>query len=253
MFFEIDKTAFNNLPVVLNSIGKNIKQDKISRPDGLPFHEIIWVSRGVGTFSVAEKSFVISEGQGVFMRSGVEHEYYGDDFDTAWCTFSMPEKTLDYIGIPQVMRFDVPGFLESELETLYDFAVGESTIATRSAAVYSYLTDFFTAILENDDRLSQKVQKILESKYGEPLTLEIIASEIGIDHFTLCHSFTKETGTTIMQELKRIRIAKAKRLLKYSSESIENIGKMCGFESPSYFGKRFREICGCSPSEYRKG
>ena len=55
-----------------------------------------------------------------------------------------------------------------------------------------------------------------------------------------------------MDELKQIRISHAKQLLRYSSDSVEEIGKKCGFDSPSYFALRFREITGRTPLEYRK-
>ena len=252
MFFEISKEAFRCLPIVLNTVGETLKQDRVSHPQGLGFHEIIWVRRGSGVFNVDGDFFTLEEGQGVFMRFDVPHEYYGDDFTTGWCTFSMPEETLDYFGVPRVMRFDVPRFLDAETDSLHEFAMGDSTVMSRSSAVYSYLSDFFSAVLGSRDTVAVRVLRLLESRYGEPLNLDMIAKEVGIDRFSLCRLFRRERGNSVMDELKRIRIAKAKRFLKYSSESIENIGRMCGFESPSYFTKRFREVCGCTPTEYRR-
>ncbi len=253
MFFEINKEVYGKLPVVLHSIGVHTEQNEIIRPEGLPFHELIWVRRGAGSFKIDGEKFILEEGKGIFMRSGVGHEYSGEDFSTAWCTFSMPDEALDYMELPRILRFDVPGFLDAETDALYEFATGDSTVVSRSSAVYSFITDFCRAVLESRDNISVKVIRLLESRYSEPLTIEAIAKEIGIDYYTLCHTFMKQRGTTVMQELKRIRIAKAKRFLRYSSESVEHIGKLCGFESSSYFGKRFRELCGMSPLEYRKG
>lgn len=252
MFFEISKEAYKYLPIVLDTVGETPKQDHICRPGGLGCHEIIWVKRGSGIFNVEGDVFVLEEGQGVFMRSDVTHEYYGEDFTTGWCTFSMPDSMLDYIGVPRIMRFEAPRALAAETDSLHEFAMGDSTLLTRSSAVYSYLIDFFSAVLNNEDSLSVRVVRLLESRYGESLTLDMIANEVGTDRFSLCRIFMKERGCSVMDELKRIRIAKAKRFLKYSTDSAESIGKMCGFESPSYFSKRFREVCGCSPSEYRK-
>ncbi len=252
MFFEIDKNALSSLPIALHTVGETLKEDRIHRPMGLGYHEIIWVRCGEGMFNIEGECFALGEGQGVFMRGDVGHEYHGDGFTTGWCTFSMPEETLDYLGVPRIMRFDVPPFLDSETDALHDFAMGDSTVLTRSSALYSYLTDFFAAVLGEKDSFSVKVSHVLESRYGEPLTLDMIAAELDTDKFTLCRIFMREKGNSVMDELKRIRIAKAKRFLRFSSESIENIGKMCGFESPSYFAKRFKEATGITPTEYRK-
>jgi AraC-like DNA-binding protein len=40
-------------------------------------------------------------------------------------------------------------------------------------------------------------------------------------------------------------------LLADSAKSIIEISEECGFSSPSYFGKVFREAMGCTPKEYR--
>ena len=70
--------------------------------------------------------------------------------------------------------------------------------------------------------------------------------------FAFCRYYVRERGVTVMEDLFRIRIAKAKRLLRYSDESVESVGRACGFESPSYFSKRIRKAVGCTPVEYRK-
>lgn len=48
------------------------------------------------------------------------------------------------------------------------------------------------------------------------------------------------------------RIFHAAELLSYTDKSITEIAFCCGFSSPSYFSKRFREWIGHSPNEYRK-
>ena len=55
-----------------------------------------------------------------------------------------------------------------------------------------------------------------------------------------------------MDALLSVRISKAKRMLRYGNDNVEEIGKKCGFESPSYFCKRFRAIVGVTPLQYRK-
>ena len=52
--------------------------------------------------------------------------------------------------------------------------------------------------------------------------------------------------------LEQIRIAKAKQFLRYSGDPIEQVGRLCGFQSPSYFTKRFHEVAGCTPKAYRE-
>ena len=110
----------------------------------------------------------------------------------------------------------------------------------------------FTAILSSKESKAVRVRRLLEQRYAEPLTLLEIAEYLNTDRFLLCHLYKQEYGITMMDDLNRIRIQKAKKFLKSSSEPIETVGKLCGFDSPSYFGKRFRETVGCTPTDYRK-
>ncbi|MBQ8345572.1 MAG: helix-turn-helix transcriptional regulator [Clostridia bacterium] len=251
IFAEIDKHS-TALPFVLKTLCDHSRQNPISRPNGNSFHQFLWVTQGEGFFEIAGQRLLLSEGNGIFTRAMVPHAYGGDEFYTAWCTFLLPEQTLDYIGVGEYLPFRVPTNLPLETKQLLHFANGNSTPWSRSAAGYSYVTELFTAILSSKESKAVRVRRLLEQRYAEPLTLLEIAEYLNTDRFLLCHLYKQEYGITMMDDLNRIRIQKAKKFLKSSSEPIETVGKLCGFDSPSYFGKRFRETVGCTPTDYRK-
>lgn len=252
MFVEIHKELTRALPFVLSTVGETSHQGAVSRPNGLESHEFIWVTDGRAHFCVQDESFTLQAGEGVFLRKGVPHSYWGKELATAWCTFSIQESALDFMGVPQWMRFITPQHQDQENRQLFRFACGESTPLTRSVAGYSYVMDFFANVLPMDESPVAQVNRLLERRYADPLTLQQIAETVHMDRFALCRVYRQRRGVTIMEELQRIRIAKAKRFLKYSTDPVEAVGKLCGFESASYFGKRFREAVGCSPGEYRR-
>ena len=252
MFAEIHKNRDIALPFVLATLGESVRQSPIHRPDGLHDHQFIWVKEGAGAFEIAGEHFTLEVGEGVFMRAHVPHRYEGKPFHTAWCTFAMSAQTLDYLGVGDFLRFSVPSYLDRETAHLMALANGNSTLLSRSAAGYAYVTELFSTILASTDTLSTRVLRLLEQRYAEPLTLYNIADEFHTDRFALCRAYKQERGVTVMEDLNRIRIAKAKRFLKYGADPIEKVGRMCGFDSPSYFGKRFRESVGQTPAEYRK-
>ena len=104
---------------------------------------------------------------------------------------------------------------------------------------------------KTSDDIIANVRQYLENNCNHPITLDDVANVSGLDKYALCRYFKKHNKRSVMEELLSIRINKAKRLLRYTSENVETICFMCGFESHSYFSLRFREKCGCSPSEYR--
>ena len=134
MFVEIHREAYDRLPFVLNNMGRSPLQGPIFRPAGFGYHHLLWVERGEGEFTVEGDSFSLCAGQGVFLRRKAPHSYQGADFDTRWLTFSLDDGVLDFLGIGNCLRFDLPAYLPAEVEELERLAVGESTVVSRSAA-----------------------------------------------------------------------------------------------------------------------
>lgn len=51
--------------------------------------------------------------------------------------------------------------------------------------------------------------------------------------------------------MNRLRIEKAKNLLKETGLKISEISSRVGYSQTSYFGSIFRKFEGCTPKEYR--
>ncbi len=253
---------FNNygyagpLPFKLCSIGETVKENPISRKTGPSWNQIIWVKRGKGHFRVGDEEFTLSEGEGAFMRHGVPHSYRatGDIFHTGWVTFESDDGLINYaFGEKNCHIFVCPDFIERETDHLLTFARTTGTNKLLLSAMgYSYVAELFATIIKTSDPTIDKVRNYLLQNFSRPLTLDEIAENAGMDKFSLCRYFAQNHTCSVMDELKHIRISHAKQLLRYSSDSVEDIGKKCGFDSPSYFALRFREITGKSPLEYRK-
>ena len=240
------------LPFELNSASGGAKQSPISRPNGAEWNQFIWVKKGTGSFFIRDTPFELTEGKGIFMKHDVPCSYFGDELYTAWISFFASDELLNYtIGDSEYILFDVPSYLLRETDELTALAKGNTTTLKLSAAGYSLVASLFSDITSQSGALIDRIRNILYERYAEQLTLDLIADEVGLDRFSLCRRLREENSTSVMKELNAIRITKAKRMLRYTQEPIEAIGKQVGFESHSYFTKRFREESGCSPREYR--
>lgn len=246
-------TVDEKLPFVLLTVGECVRQLPVVRDPGPVSNQFIWVKQGRGVFTVGQDTFELRAGEGVFMRHDHPHRYEGDHLHTGWCTFTSSESLLHYtIGDRSHLIFKVPDFLERETEELCRLAQSNCSTLALSAAGYAYVCDLFSAITRTKDDLIDSVKDYMKRNLTRTLTLEEIAAAVGMSKFALCHYFQKHQQRSVMEELKRLRISHAKRLLLYSSYGVEQIGRMCGFDSHSYFSLRFRELCGCTPLEYRK-
>lgn len=84
---------------------------------------------------------------------------------------------------------------------------------------------------------------------------EITASEMAKRvHLSPAHFsrlFHRIMDTTFSQYLTAMRIRSAQVLLHHQTLSIAQISQRCGFSRQSYFTRKFREVCGMTPSQYR--
>ena len=101
------------------------------------------------------------------------------------------------------------------------------------------------------DRLKLMLDYI-QNNYDEKLNLEQIAAAAGISVRECTRCFKRCIDTSPTTYLNQYRLRIACRMLRETAESILVISERCGFSSPSYFTKAFRDAMQCTPLEYRK-
>jgi len=92
----------------------------------------------------------------------------------------------------------------------------------------------------------------VEANTHRPLTLDDLAAQAQMGRRTLTRHFHKETGTTPMLWLNRVRLRQAQVLLETTSLSMEVIASQVGFGSLTTFRDRFKALVGVSPRSYRQ-
>ncbi|SNS28428.1 two-component system, response regulator YesN [Anaerovirgula multivorans] len=104
----------------------------------------------------------------------------------------------------------------------------------------------------NNLRQIRQAKKYIEENYMKNITLEDLGAHIGFNPSYFSSLFKKETGTSYIEYLSKIRIEKAKDLLKESDLRIQDICLMVGYNDAKYFTKSFIKHTGLKPNEYRK-
>lgn len=97
----------------------------------------------------------------------------------------------------------------------------------------------------------QSVLRYIRRHYNRPLTLSDLSRIAGLNPRYLCGKFTMETGLSPMAALTRERIEAAKNLLTSTTLPISEIGTRVGYPDPYHFSKRFKEMTGVSPRQFR--
>ena len=97
----------------------------------------------------------------------------------------------------------------------------------------------------------EKCKIYIDTNYRKKLSLQEIASEVGLNPSYLSHLFSKTEGMSIKEYIYKVRTERAMNLLRFSNSSIMEIGEYVGFESQSYFGKIFKRYTGMTPQMCR--
>lgn len=87
---------------------------------------------------------------------------------------------------------------------------------------------------------------------AQPWVMADLAQRLSVSVPHLHRLFTAEVGTPPMTWLARTRGEIAASLLIQSDRSVADIGQLVGWPDANYFSRRFRELNGESPSEYRR-
>jgi LacI family transcriptional regulator len=87
--------------------------------------------------------------------------------------------------------------------------------------------------------------------FHEPIRVKDLLNVACMSRRGLHKAFLENIGRTPGQELQRLRIEKAKRLLVDSDQKIEVLASMCGYQSANTFSVAFKNATGMTLSHYR--
>jgi len=108
---------------------------------------------------------------------------------------------------------------------------------------------------QGNQRYIQRAKEMLSYihlYYPHPITIDDITKNIGISRSECFRCFKRFTNKNPVEYINEYRLAQAARLLWRTDDSITEVCVACGFASPSYFGKLFKEKYGVSPLKYRR-
>ncbi len=94
--------------------------------------------------------------------------------------------------------------------------------------------------------------KFMNDHFAEIKSISEISQALNYSASYLRYVFLKESGKTITEHLRKIRLRHASNLLRFTPLSITRIAEECGFPDSSYFSTVFKKEFKTSPCNYRK-
>jgi AraC-like DNA-binding protein len=104
---------------------------------------------------------------------------------------------------------------------------------------------------DDSDQVNALVNRIARD-FAQPLSASEIAAELGMTESRFSRFFRRATGNTFTDFVNRIRVNRACQLLMDTDGLVTHIGYEVGFNNLANFNRRFLEIKGVTPSEFRR-
>ncbi len=143
------------------------------------------------------------------------------------------------------------------------FSACEKSEAGWELAAVGSMSLFFGILKKNavfTPRLQDKKEKefgkntmaYITEHFADSITSHTAAKAFFMNHSYFCRLFKKTFGCCFSEYILAYRLEKAKHSLAGTTLPVSQIASATGFNSFSYFGKKFKEKFGLSPLNYRK-
>lgn len=254
-------------PFTFESIGRNWKQDHVSRPSGFPFYHYLQTEDGAGTVKTSAGTFCLRKNEGILIAPFIRHSYepVSDSWITKFATFtgtaerSIPAVTgnrqVIFVNSEQGSR--ISNILHNCVDLYSSHPVNRRELSIRC---YTLLIDIVGSDPVNSlaseplyCRYVLPVIKEIEINYSSPLTVEALSRKVFISPQYLTRLFHRYLSCSTYEYLISFRISRAKELLITESRlEIQTVAHLTGFSDASHFISVFRKIVGMTPLEFRK-
>ena len=256
----------------------------------VPWHwheewEAVRITHGSCLVAAGNEKATLREGEGFFIHSGALHGCW--DTENSGCRFHslvfhprLIGGSLDSVFHQQfvqpllqqhspeliLLKPDIPwqnGALRA-IEAAWQHCVQEEPgfpFQVRnhlSQLIFLLCAHRSPAILSGKGKASRDAHRIkamlsyIHNHYGSECNTADIAAIAAVSESECLRCFRSTIGTTPIQYLKQYRLQQAARLLTETDLKISDIAVNCGFQDMSYFTRAFREMQGCTPTQYRK-
>lgn len=245
--------------------------------------EFLVVTKGVGIFFINDVEYRVKTGDLLVINGGSLHRGYTADglacnfiavvFNTTLLARESEDLLYNkyYYPVLQYLKSSHPvllaeryGKLITKITDLHK--INQKNGSTRELDLKITLMQIFKELyfISRDDELTHNHStskflfikaaiEFIHTYYNHEIRVSDISTKAGLSEAHFSRVFKTVVGKTVMDYVNDFRINIAMDILKNSDQNITLIAERVGFESTSYFIKKFREYTGLTPGKYRKG
>lgn len=226
----------------------------VNRPNGREDYQIIIMTDGEASFSVAGNITVVKKGTGILYRPGEEQIYSGNGCSFFWIHFSgyeahaLLERTQITESLFKVTNTDaVHGIYRKMLDCT---ALTTGTTEDMLCAYFITLLGKLSQAFAQPDEGITKVINHMKAEGFKGLSVTEYAEMTNLSEYHFIRKFKKLTGLSPAVYKAKVIIEKATELMENTDMNVTEIASTLGFEDALYFSRFFKKHTGLSPKKY---
>lgn len=246
--------------------------------------EMMYVAQGSIHHVIDEKEIILNEGEILLLNQHSWHEIKKAGKDDIAINFiilpSFFDVVYEMIGYDNVIAkflvdilkrngnageyllfqvadiLQIQNLVENMIQSLYEKEEDYKENKITMGLLFMYLVRYVNrttkgAAKQFEQLLVEATLDYIDHNYKDATLLEI-SSRLNQPDYALSKLVKRQTGKTFKDLLQSRRFYRAEELLMDTDLSIDDIIYVVGYESHSYFFRRFKEKHGITPSQYRK-
>lgn len=255
------------IQMFLNQIRKKGRYFQVHWHEHIELH---YVLHGVTKFHINQNTIRASKGNLVVINSNELHEGISETTKMDACVIIFEMESFSHELAHQNIIFQTLIEQDEEIKRLILGIYQENDqkkLGYKLAAkgmlfeLITYLSRNYAAqILSESANLKRKrnlerlntVISYIQEHYTEPITNAKLAKIIHLSEDRFNHLFKESMGVAPLHYINEIRLKKAAHLLKTDEFTISEAAIAVGFQDFNHFGRLFRKLYGCTPSEFRE-
>ena len=257
----------------IGAIGYNYTHEedfRMDRPEG-PGAWLFLLVKSDAIFYINGKRNLVKKHSYVLLQPKTPCMYQGakENYEDDWFFFNMTEEDKTEL-LERGIVFDSPVFLGSteEISSLIhqisynhfsaDIYHEEIKILLTSVLFLKTAQQAKLKIIQSPDVLASKNEKLTYLRtrlFEEPALfsgIDEMAAYMNLSRSGFQHLYSHTFGVSVIHDVIKGRIEKAKSFLSKSNFSITEISNKCGYKSEFHFMRQFKKETGLTPTEFRR-
>ncbi|MGL1891243.1 MAG: AraC family transcriptional regulator [Spirochaetaceae bacterium] len=215
------------------------------------FYQIIIIYQGKMTVSIDDEIFIAEAGDVVFYPQKTPHKEWNSEeipLEIIYLDWEGPD-----INPPRIIHDN-----HGRIRILSEWILSDykNSIVNQEKAEDNMLQTILYEVEKNAfkkiDDFVQKVKISIFERLDKSLSLEILANIFNMNKYTFLRKYKQSTGRTPMDEVRRIRLERARDLVISTDLTFNEIATKTGLNNEYHLSRIFKKYLQVPPGYFRK-